>query len=353
MDYPPLRPVTDDLPERRKGHPYVMYDMLKDTPDGIRTTIELTEKQNFHLDREPFYFTGNGTAFHSAVTGAQILSDHDDRIKFVQAFELEKFWNPSGTIIAYSHTGKTKSTVDAVRKHSASNHVIGVSHYSDSPLLKNSDFPMVIGNSPDQSLCNTKAFFDNAFNAMIIASRITGKKIDVDGIADMLIQENDRIDGIAKFLAPKIVGASNIYVLGAGYDLVFARETAQKLREATHLRAEGIELEEFNHGCTAVMDENTLLIIASNDTVSERVGDIVRASREVGSKTLVLNGEGDYSMNYRKHENLAVNPLFNTLAVYYLGYYIAVEMGINPDLLRFEDRKYLNYDSVVFPPGAH
>ncbi len=345
--------LTDDLPELRTKHPFVMYDMLKDIPAGIRATINIAESQDLPLDKPPYYFTGNGTAFHSAIAGAQSISNHDDRIKFVQAYELEKFWKPSGTIIAYSHTGKTKSTVDAVRRHRGLNMTIGVSHFPHSPLLENTLHQVVIGNSPDASLCNTKAFFDNAFHAMYLASRIMSRNVDMRAISGAIISAGDGMDQSARSLADKLRDIGSIYVLGAGPDIVFARETAQKLREATHLRSEGIELEEFNHGCTAVMDEGTLLIIANNRTVNGRVSDIVRASREVGSRTLVLNGDGDYSFNFETFNDGITDTLLNVLAIYYFAYHLAVKIGVNPDLLRFEDSRYRRYDDVIFPPGAH
>lgn len=345
--------MTDDLPEKRTGHPYVMYDMLKDVPAGIKATIEQTRNAEVILEKGPFYFTGNGTAFHSAIAGAQIASSNDERIRFIQAYELERFWNPSGTIIAYSHTGKTKSTVDALRKHAKQNYTIGVSHYSGSPLMKYADKDITIGNSPDLSLCNTKAFFDNAFNAAILTSEITGIQAEVDEIADMISSAGNSLDSQAKSITDELNDIDSIFVLGAGPDYVFARESAQKLREATHLKAEGIELEEFNHGCTAVMDDKTLLVIACNDVVKERVSDIVRASREVKSKTVVLNGEGDITFAFDTPDDIRAKTLLNVLAAYFLGYHLAVGKGVNPDFLRFEDERYLKYDSIVFPPGAH
>ncbi len=346
--------MTDELPEIRKGHPYVMYDMLRDIPNGIAKTIEATREIEFDFGNRKVIFTGNGTAFHSAIAGAQIFGGNNDAIRFIQAYELENFWNPSGqTIVAYSHTGKTKSTVDAVRKHSENNETVGVSHYSDSPLLIASGTPVVIGNSPDASLCNTKAFFDNAFNAMILSASIMGTDADFNGISDHLNSNAADIEKQARSTAAELHDYNNIYFLGAGPDYVFARESAQKTREATHLRAEGIELEEFNHGCTAVMDSKTLLVIACNDVVKSRAGEIVRASREVDSTTVAINGSGDFSIEFDEHEIPAVNTLSSILAAYYLDYYLALELGVNPDMLRFEDERYLKYDSIVFPPGSH
>ncbi len=345
--------LTDDLPEKRKNHPFVMYDMLKDIPNGIKATINKTSDIKIDPAKKPFYFTGNGTAYHAAIAGAQLHDRKDGIMRFVQAYELENFYKPEGTIIAFSHTGKTKSTVDAVKKHRSRTYTIGISHYDHSPLFQVSDLPVLIGNSPDLSLCNTKAFFDNAFSAMIFAAKIYGEESGAESLAQRLVSQVPGIERQVKSIASVLDGIKSIFVLGAGPDMVFARESAQKIREATHVKAEGIELEEFNHGCTAVMDQDTLLIIANNAIVNERVQDIVKASREVNSRTLVINGNGDYTIEYERTGSIASDTLINVLSAYYMAYYLALRYHVNPDLLRFEDPRYLRYDSVVFPPGAH
>lgn len=345
--------MTDELPEVRKSHPYLMYEMLKDTPDGIRSTLKAMEKFPFDALKSPLYFTGNGTAYHSSLMGAQVLTGSRMEWHVVQAYELEKYMHPEGTVIGVSHTGKTKSTVDAVRKARESATTVGITHYADSPLVDASDHAMAIGNGPDRSLCNTKTFFDNVFAVMSIVNEYGVLGIDIKGLASKVIRAISDLDEPAAKIAEELGDVNRIFVLGAGPNYVSAREAAQKIKESTHLHAEGIELEEFNHGCTAVIDDETLVIIVETPTVRERSQDIVRACREVGTRTVVLNGQGDYTIQTPEEKDEYLAPVISMVALYYLAYHLAVVKGINPDYLRFEDEAYLNYDNVVFPPGAH
>lgn len=345
--------MTDDLPEIRKGHPFVMYDMLKDITNGLNSTVKVSETLSIDLSNGPFYFTGNGTAYHAAIAGSQVPDNSDHSVVNVQAFELERFWKPRGTIVAFSHTGKTKSTIDAVLRHKKNNYTMGISHYQNAPLMNQTDRGILIGNGPDYSLCNTKAFFDNALFSLILSSRIRKSEFDPEILIRIMDALPQQIENRVKEIAGNLSDVRKIYVMGAGLDYVFARETAQKIREATHIFAEGTELEEFNHGCTAVMDSETLLIMADNDVVDDRVGDIVRGSRVIGTKTLVLNGNGDFTIDFPLDDDPRVNVFSNILAVYYFAYYMAVKRGINPDMLRFEDRTYREYDNIIFPPGTH
>lgn len=345
--------MTDDLPEIRKSHPYVMYDMLKDTPNGIRATLEKMDKFDYSVLKSPLYLTGNGTAYHSAVIGAQILSGTGREWYPIQAYELEKYQDVSGTVIGVSHTGKTKSTIDALRKAGKNAITVGITHYENSPMVRTVDHPVVIGNYPDMSLCNTKTFFDNVFAVMRIVSAYGSMEIDFAELSRLLEKSVSELDEPVREIASRLVDVDDIFVLGAGPNFITAREAAQKIKESTHIHTEGIELEEFNHGCTAVIDDKSLVIIVETPTISERSQDIVKACREVGTRTVVINGKGDYGINVAGTGNEYLDPVLIMVPLYYLAYHLAVQKNINPDYLRFEESPYLNYDRVVFPPGAH
>lgn len=345
--------MTDDLPEVRKGHPYLMHDMLMDTPSGVRKTMEIMKGVDYSFLTDRLYLTGNGTAYHSSTLGAQILWDSDRKWKSIQSFELEHYYRASGTLVGFSHTGKTKSTVDSMKKTSSDVRKVGVTHYPDTPLVEVSDTSMIIGNSPDTSLCNTKAFFDNAFAAMEIAREFGKLNVDTQSFMEQVIRLIKTQEKPVGEIVESMIKPRDIFVLGAGPSLIAAREAAQKMKEATHLHAEGIELEEFNHGCTSVIDDQTLVVIINSNEVKSRTADIVNACRRVGTKTLVINGEGDYSVDVEIPENQYLFPVAAMVPLYYTSYFLALKLGINPDYLRFEDKRYLEYDDIVFPPGAH
>lgn len=345
--------MTDDLPEIRSGHPYLMYDMLKDTPAGLKKTLEVMNDLDYSFLTDRLFFTGNGTAYHSSTLGAQILWGTDRKWKSIQSFELEHYYHPKGTLIGFSHTGKTKSTVDSMKSADSSTKKVGVTHYRNTPLGEVSDSEIIIGNSPDLSLCNTKAFFDNAIASLEISKEFGKINFDTKGYVVDLEHEINSIESPVKDAISALPDPKDIFVLGAGPALIGAREAAQKIKESTHLHAEGIELEEFNHGCTSVIDDKSLVIIMNSPEVNSRTEDIVNACRYVGTKTLVLNGEGDFRIDYTTPENRYLSPVSAMVPLYYTAYYLALKMGINPDYLRFEDSRYLEYDNVVFPPGAH
>ena len=346
--------MTDDLPERRNGHPYVMYDMLKSTKAGVLKTIDIMEKVDYSFLKPPYCFTGNGTAYHAAALGSLIIPGSKHDFMVLQSYELENYSDFRGTVVGFSHTGKTKSTVDSVKKLNKTCTTVGISHYEKSPLISESGRGIVIGDSPDMSLCNTKAFFDNYFAALEISRRIADVKVDTRSLAeklDSVIREKESdAKKAAEFLGRNL---RNIFVLGAGPSYYAARETAQKLKESTHIHAEGIELEEFNHGCTSVIDDRSAVIILNSGKDDRRASEISRACVEVGTRTLGINADAGMRIDIPSAGRMELFPVLAIGFLYTLCYYMALENGINPDLLRFEDKRYLDFDSIVFPPGAH
>lgn len=342
--------MTDDFPEVRSQHPFLMYDMLLKIPESILSANK--QFSDFRDERisGPLYLTGIGTSFHALYSAAYPF--HNKAIFAVQSYELEHYWEPSGSIIALSHTGKTKTTVDAIARHKKDNYTVGISHFADSPLLKMTDRAIPIDQPPDLSLCNTKSFFAGSFAVYTVLHNLFETGLSPQKIYTSFSNDFRNMEKQVNDLVQDLSIPNRIFVLGAGPNLAAARELAQKLKEATHIHAEGIELEEFNHGCTSVIDEHSLLVILSSDKVEQRVQRIVSACRIIGTKTVTVNGHGDYELTTDPlTEDLS--PYHNIALVYFLAYYLALKTGVNPDMLRMEDKRYREFDSVIFPPGEH
>ena len=346
--------MTDTVPEKRVKHPYFMYDMMMETPVSLDITRKTMENIDYSfLFNNPLLFTGNGTAYHAAQIGSGFLYKTDLKYSFVQSFELLNYYMPvHGTVVGISNSGKTKSTIDSLVYQKKFAYIVGVTHYHGTPMESISDKGIII-DSDDKSLCNTKSFFDNAVAAMYIGVHYSHLPVDINTVINSVNELIVSMDSSIKKIAHELYHVNRIFVLGAGPEEPVAREAAQKIKEATHIHAEGIELEEFIHGCTSLIDEKSLVIIINSRTVEGRSMDIVRACRVVGTKTFTLNGDGDYSIDVTDLGDEYLNALLNIVPLYYLAYYIAVENNVNPDLLRFDEESYRKFDDIVFPPGAH
>jgi glutamine---fructose-6-phosphate transaminase (isomerizing) len=142
--------------------------MIRDIPKGFKSTLEaLSDFRAEPFSRGPLVFTGNGTAFYSALMGSQILDLSGKDWRAEQAFELVNYERDlrrkPQVAIGVSHSGITKSTVEALSKEKSwGAKTIAVTHFPDRPISKVSDATLVIGDRPDKSRCHTKAYTNSA-----------------------------------------------------------------------------------------------------------------------------------------------------------------------------------------------
>ncbi len=187
-----------------------------------------------------------------------------------------------------------------------------------------------------------QGIFDNAIASMYIAQNYAGIDVGIKEIIKKIINLVSDMEKPVMDIAGQLNDINTIFVLGSGPNYPVARESAQKIKEATHIHAEGIELEEFNHGCTSIIDDKSLLILIGDGYNNERMNQIVRACRVTGTKTLTLNGSGDFNINIDGFNDIYLNPVLNIVPLYYLAYFMAVQRHINPDLLRFDEKNIWN-----------
>jgi glutamine---fructose-6-phosphate transaminase (isomerizing) len=344
--------------------------MIKDIPKGFRATLQKLSEFRAETGPARLVFTGNGTAFYSAEMGSQVLQLSNLDWRVVQAFELAKYENHpggSGMTIGVSHSGITKSTLDALSKaKSQGSKTIGVTHFTDRPISKVADKTLVVGDSPDRSRCHTKAYTNSAaavfwlslaFDQASTPELANIKKNFETSLADEIESTISRSESGAKKMASELRNVSKIYFAGAGPNLVTAREAALKNKEASYLPAEGMELEEILHGPAMSFDKQTLVVaLVPWGPSVERARDLLAAAKKIGATTMVVSDSADWDANYRfdipkMHEYLS--PFLSIIPPYLFSYFLAVEKGKNPDYIHYTDPTYWDARTIIFPPGTH
>jgi glutamine---fructose-6-phosphate transaminase (isomerizing) len=346
--------------------------MIKDIPRGFKSTLDaLSDFRAKPSAPDLLVFTGNGTAYYSAVMGSQVLSLSNRDWRAIQAFELVNYQSDprkkSPVAIGVSHSGITKSTVDALsRERSWGAKTIGVTHFPDRPISQVSDITLVIGDGPDKSRCHTKAYTNSAAAvfglSLAFAEPLTRelqsvKKEFETNLAGELELTISRTEEVAKKAASELRGVSKIFFAGAGPNFVTAKEAALKNKEASYLAAEGMELEEILHGPAMSFDRQTLVVVLAPSGPSvERARDLFAASKKIGATTMVVSDSSNFSADYeflinQTHEYLS--PFLSIIPLYLFSYFLAVERGTNPDYIHYLDQRYWDARTIIFPPGTH
>jgi glutamine---fructose-6-phosphate transaminase (isomerizing) len=345
--------------------------MIREIPTAMRTTSKVIQESKLDLGSPAhIVFTGSGTGFYSAKMGSQVLNFSSLNWIAEHAFELTNYELDKmrgGLVIGVSHSGITKSTTDALTKaKSQGAHVLGLTHFQDRPISKVADRTFVIGNGPDKSRCHTKTYVSSAAAVLELSLQlaqplkgkleIIKKQFDLELIPkiESVISSSDQP---AKKIAKEFAEMTRIFFVGAGPNVVTAKEAALKIKESSYLAAEAMELEEILHGPWVSFDEKTLVVvIAPSGPSQERTNDLVAATRRVGAKSVVVSDSSSLDADHTLlvpsiYEYLS--PFICIIPLYFFAYWVAVEKGTNPDLLRYLDPNYWAGRSIIFPPGTH
>ncbi len=368
----------------RTRHPFHTYDMIHEIPATFRETLRrlvvpAAEGGALLADRSFLVFTGCGTASYAARLAAHFASSPSDRIRSaeVDAFELSGYGprvDRTSGVIGISHSGITKTTVDALRGAKARGaRTVGITHFSGRPIVDASDAVLVAGNGPDLSRCHTKCYVAGALASALVAlewrvaaggepraavQSLREKLAALPSLMEKVLKTSERT---CEALAADLLARRSVGILGAGPNIPTALEAALKLRESSFLPVEGMELEDFVHGSWQPLDRDSLIfVIATEGHARARALDLMRAAEIIGARVVAVANEGD-----REVEGLAdtvlpvprvdelLSPFLNIIPFYLYAYYSSVKRGHNPDLLRYLDPTYWRARAFLFPPGTH
>ena len=172
-------------------------------------------------------FTGCGTSFHAAQTGGDA----------VQALELVlRPERDADVLVAISHEGTTKLTLEAVRAWEGEKWV--VTGAPESPIAAACDHVVVAAPEIEKSWCHTASYT----SAVAALAALRGR--DISELPEAVEEELER---------PALATDHERFLIaGAGSAWPTAQEAALKLREGAFVAAEAHHTEQLLHGHLAV-----------------------------------------------------------------------------------------------------
>ena len=381
-----MAPETASSPPiaERTKHPFLTYDMIYEIPDAIKQTLQTVFAKSVTLlpqlkNKSEFYFTGCGTAFHSAMLGGNILClmkpgfNHE----CVQALELANYHHSvskNSAAFGVSHSGITKTTLDAL--HSVKEQgafCIGLSHFPNRPITQLVDESLVVGNGPDKSRCHTKCYVSSAIALSQICLSILEQQQAIDlermqrirknleELPELALKVLRSTDDAMKAFAKRNAGKRTFHFVGSGPSYPNALETALKVMESSYAPAQGFETEQFLHGPWVSLDaESAVFVMATETRTYARSLDLVKAATNLGAGVLSIVKEGDKEMTEMCKDTVQIpvvdeqlSPFLSIIPLYLYSYYMSLERGINPDYIHYLTPAYWNARQIIFPPGTH
>ncbi|HJS49357.1 MAG TPA: SIS domain-containing protein [Gaiellaceae bacterium] len=247
-------------------------------------------------------FTGCGTSFHAALACGRAA----------QALEVV-LGNapPADVLVALSHEGGTKLTLEAVEGFPGETWLI--TGAPESAIASAADQVVVATPEVEKSYCHTASY-----TCAVAAGRALQGE-DVTGLATAVAAE----------LEAESLGASahdRFVVVGAGGDTATALEAVLKLREGARVAAEAHHLEQFLHGHLAAIDDTVRCFVLEGEGRSaDRAQDVMRALGELGGEATLIPTS---------------HPVVDIVRFQRLTCDLAEARGVDPDLIRWDEEPW-------------
>jgi glutamine---fructose-6-phosphate transaminase (isomerizing) len=247
-------------------------------------------------------FIGCGTSFHAALACGDAA----------QSLEVAIGNAPEADVlVAISHEGGTRLTLEAVRGFSGETWLITAA--ADSPIAKAVDHVVVAAPEIEESYCHTASYT----SAIAAGRALQGE--DVTGLAAEVFRELD-------FEPLDVSDHDRFVVAGAGRDTATALEAVLKLREGVHVAAEAHNTEQVLHGHLAAIDASVrCFVLEGAGRAAERAVDLMRALGELGCDALLVP---------------TTHPVVDIVRFQRLTCDLADARGIDPDMIRWDEEPW-------------
>ena len=349
------------LSEVRTGHPYHMHDAIMQQPESIaRVIAEEGENVNAVADlvrrSSRVHVVGIGTSWHAALIGEHLLRTVGNREDACAWNSFEFYTRPPSlddddAVIVLSHRGtKTYSARSLEYAHGAG---------AKTALLTGigSDARRDLANAVvDTSIPDPSSAFTISHTAAITGLTMLAVELSSQDPSERLaslpdlVQRTLSAESAVREWAAKSRDVQRFYFVGTGANASTAYEAALKMKEANYTTTEGLHLEQYLHGPFVSTDAGCLVtfIAPPTDSPEDRTIDIMGAAAEVGARTAAILQTGDESRSPLVDTVISVpecdemfSPIVYLVPLQLLTYWLALELGHNPDTFRLDDPRHL------------
>lgn len=325
-----------------EGHPFYLIKEIREQPAILRTISESyrgdDEISRMCKSAGEIWLTGCGTAYHAACVAAAIFCSNGRKARAIHAHELAyaaKAIQADDCVIALTQSGETIDVIDAVRlARKATANVAAFVNVAGSAITHEVSQHRILGAGPERSVLSTKTFLAKLAQLLLLIDGEAGKA-DIE-IAANAIERMFSAWMLRSFkdLARSIAASENLFVLGSGDLYPLALEGALKIKEVSYIHAEGFPAGELKHGVISLIERGTPVIaLVPSDASRERVIGAVEQVKARGAYTIGISARNEPSFDKHILCDTGGHAFTMAAAVPFqlLGYYVALEKGLDPD----------------------
>ena len=285
-----------------------------------------------------FHFVACGTAYHSALMGAEFLEKFAKKNCEVSVASEFKYGfkqiSKSTLYVFVSQSGETADTIACANKVKEKGaKVLCVTNVPYSSLNNLADFILPTFAGKEVAVASTKAYVAQVFTLLIFASKISGVDLEEDLRKFVL---NFNITPFPDEILTNIFSYSKIFFVGRGQDYVTSLEAALKLKEIAYVNCIGIPAGELKHGTLALVDDETLVVaISTRKDLKEKIENNIQEIKARGGKILLLSEFGhnvdvEFQIPLRNYDE-SLMPIESIVYLQQLALLFALKKGFDPD----------------------
>lgn len=330
--------------EGRINHENVIVDSIGNGAKGILEKVE-------HIQ-----IVACGTSYNAGMVARywfESLAGVSCDVEIASEFRYRKFvTRPNSLLITLSQSGETADTLAALRlaKEKGYMAALTICNVAGSSLVRESDLAFMTRAGVEVGVASTKAFTTQLVALLMLVTALGKVKghISVEKEREIIkamqslpaeIEKALAFDSEIEALAEDFAEKHHALFLGRGAFYPIAVEASLKLKEISYIHAEAYAAGELKHGPLALIDADMpVIVVAPNNELLEKVKSNIEEVRARGGQLYVFAdkeagftpSEGMKIITMPKVNDI-VAPIFYTIPMQLLSYYVALIKGTDVD----------------------
>lgn len=330
--------------EGRINHKNVIVDSIGNGAKGILEKVE-------HIQ-----IVACGTSYNAGMVARywfESLAGVSCDVEIASEFRYRKFvTRPNSLLITLSQSGETADTLAALRlaKEKGYMAALTICNVAGSSLVRESDLAFMTRAGVEVGVASTKAFTTQLAALLMLVTALGKVKghISVEKEREIIkamqslpaeIEKALAFDSEIEALAEDFAEKHHALFLGRGAFYPIAVEASLKLKEISYIHAEAYAAGELKHGPLALIDADMpVIVVAPNNELLEKVKSNIEEVRARGGQLYVF---ADKEAGFTPSEGMKiimmpkvndiVAPIFYTIPMQLLSYYVALIKGTDVD----------------------
>lgn len=359
--------ASDDASDKGPYRHYMLKEIFEQ-PQAIRKTLEGHLHQSrvvlHELEARAASLLGSlqrirlvacGTSCHAAMVARywfEALAGLPCEVEIASEFRYrEAVVCPGTLLITLSQSGETADTLAALRLAKASGYLasLAICNVASSSLVRESDMALLTRAGPEIGVASTKAFTTQLSMLLLLVAWLsrhrrpeTQNEMQIVRALQALPDRIEQMLTLAQHieaLAEQFADKHHALFLGRGEMYPVALEGALKLKEISYIHAEAYAAGELKHGPLALIDASMPVIVLAPD--NELLAKLKSNIEEVRARGGLLYVFAPRDAGFSAAENMQIIPLphseaitapiFYTVPLQLLAYYIALIKGTDVD----------------------